>query len=87
MEPENPLLDTYILNQEGKKNQKSAWLCSAGWIVGALTFVLSIIQYLIQNFILGFLIFGVFAFLLQFWNIFWALPFCECEDPLILSDK
>jgi hypothetical protein len=46
-----------------------SWLCWAGWIVGALTFVLCIIQYLIQDFIPGFLIFGILVFLLQFWNI------------------
>jgi hypothetical protein len=38
-----------------------SWLFWAGWIVGALTFVLCIIQYLVQDFIPGFLIFGIWS--------------------------
>jgi hypothetical protein len=46
-----------------------SWLSWAGWFVGSLTFVLCIMQYLIQDFIPGFIIFGLLVFLLQFWNI------------------
>ncbi|MFK7692670.1 hypothetical protein [Paenibacillus sp. HJGM_3] len=46
-----------------------AWLSWAGWIGGALTFLLCMTQYLIQDFIPGFLIFGILVFLLQLWNI------------------
>jgi hypothetical protein len=45
------------------------WLSWVGWIVGFLTFVLCIMQYLIQDFIPGFIIFGPLVFLLQLWNI------------------
>ncbi|KIL40799.1 hypothetical protein SD70_11180 [Gordoniibacillus kamchatkensis] len=62
-------LSVVLLAWAIRHDEYPGWLTWAGLIVGILTFVLCIAQYLIDDFIPGFLIFGILVFLLQFWNI------------------
>jgi hypothetical protein len=62
-------LSIFLFARAVRHEDYPSWLYWTGSIVGVVTFIGAISQYLHPDFVPGFLIFGMLVFLVQFWTI------------------